>query len=205
MWAGVRPLTTELLPALVLFAVVTLFTPGPNNIMLMTSGLNFGVRRTLPHAAGVVLGFAFMVLMVGLGLGAIFAAWPLLYTIIKFAGAAYLLYLAWKIAHAGPVEGGKAGTPLNFTQAAIFQWVNGKAWVMAVGAVTAYAAVASYPWNAVLIAAVFSVFGVTSSAAWILFGTGLRRIVSDPKSVRVFNWTMAGLLVLSIIPVLLEG
>lgn len=195
----------ELLAALTVFAVVTLFTPGPNNIMLMTSGLNFGIRRTLPHAAGVVAGFGFMVLVVGLGLGAVFSAWPLLYTIVKYVGAAYLLYLAWKIAHAGPAKGEAEGTPLTFLQAAAFQWVNAKAWVMAIGAVTAYAAVTAFPWNAITFATVFSIFGVASSATWVLFGTALRRVVSDPKAVRVFNWLMAALLVASLIPVFLEG
>lgn len=189
-----------------MFAVVTLFTPGPNNIMLMTSGLNFGVQRTLPHAFGVFLGFGFMVLAVGLGLGAVFATYPVLHTVIKYAGVAYLLYLAWKIAHAEPPQkGGEGGTPLTFAEAAAFQWVNGKAWVMAVGAVTAYSAVTVYPWNAGLMAVVFTVLGVASSAVWILFGTGLRRIITSPKAVRIFNWSMAGLLVLSIIPVLLDG
>lgn len=195
----------ELLTALILFAVVMLFTPGPNNIMLMMSGLNFGVRRTLPHAAGVVTGFGFMVLVVGLGLGAVFATMPLLYTVVKFVGAAYLLFLAWKIAHSRPVEGLTRGAPLTFLQAAAFQWVNVKAWVMAVGAVTAYAAITVFPWNAVTFAVVFGTFGTASSATWVLFGTGLRRIVTDPKAVHAFNLAMAALLVASLIPVFLEG
>ena len=200
-----RLLSYELLGALTVFAVVTLFTPGPNNIMLMTSGLNFGVRRTLPHAAGVVAGFGFMVLVVGLGLGAVFSAWPLLYTVVKYVGAAYLLYLAWKIAHAGPAKGEAEGTPLTFLQAAAFQWVNAKAWVMAIGAVTAFAAVTAFPWNAITFAVIFSVLGAASSATWVLFGTALRRVVTDPGTVRIFNWVMAALLVASLIPVFLEG
>ena len=118
-------------------------------------GLNFGFSRTLPHAFGVALGFGFLVLVVGLGLGAVFAAYPAIYSVLKFAGAAYLLYLAWRIAM-GPVAGGGRGRPLTFIEGAAFQWINPKGWVMAIGAVTAYAAIAGFPVNMVLIAALFA-------------------------------------------------
>ena len=195
----------ELLFAFVVFALATLFTPGPNNIMLMTSGLNFGFARTLPHSVGVTLGFSFMVLVVGFGLGALFAAYPLLYQVVKYAGAVYLLYLAWRIANAAGAHGEARGQPFTFLQAAAFQWVNAKAWVMAVGAVTAYAGIAAYPANTLLIAAIFTVLGMISSLTWVLFGTGLKRVVSDPKAVRIFNLVMAVLLAASLIPVFLEG
>src|SRR6185295_8630669 len=144
----------ELLAALALFCVVTLFTPGPNNLMLMTSGLNFGFRRGLPHLLGVSVGFALMVLLVGLGLGAIFERWPLLYAILKYVGAAYMLWLAWQIATASPPQprGESTGRPMGFFNAMAFQWVNPKAWVMAVGAVSTYAAVATFPLNVIVIA-----------------------------------------------------
>src|SRR5262245_35169175 len=124
---------SELLWALLVFVVVTLFTPGPNNAMLMASGLNFGFRRGLPHLWGVALGFAVMVLAVGLGLGALFAAYPAAYTVLKYVGAAYLLYLAWQIASASPHEegGDPRGRPITFLEAAAFQWLNPKGWVMA--------------------------------------------------------------------------
>lgn len=196
-------MSIELLGALVIFAVATLFTPGPNNVMLMASGLNFGFRRTLPHMAGVTLGFGFLVLAVGFGLGAIFTSYPALYTGVKFAGAAYLLYLAWRIANAGAADGEGRASPLTFFQAAAFQWVNLKGWVMAVGAITAYAAVAGYPANIALIAVVFTILGAASSTTWLLFGTVLKPIVTNPRAVRTFNLVMAGLLVLSLIPVFL--
>src|SRR2546430_96088 len=124
----------ELIIAFVVFALASLFTPGPNNLMLMTSGVNYGFTRTLPHALGVAFGFGFLVLVVGIGLGALFAAFPALYTILKFAGAAYLIYLAWLIARSGPAKAsGTRDQPLTFLQAAAFQWVNAKALVMAVG------------------------------------------------------------------------
>jgi threonine/homoserine/homoserine lactone efflux protein len=195
----------ELLGAFVVFAVATLFTPGPNNVMLMASGLNFGFARTLPHLLGVTLGFGFMVLVVGFGLGAIFVSYPAIYTTVKFAGAAYLIYLAWRIATAGTAKGEGGGRPFTFVQAAAFQWVNAKGWVMAIGAVTAYAAVAPYPQNIVLLAGVFMLFGAASSTTWLLFGTALKRVVSDRRSVTIFNRAMAALLVLSLVPVFLEG
>ena len=195
----------SLFAAFVVFAIATLFTPGPNNVMLMTSGVNFGFRRTLPHVLGVDLGFSFMVLMVGLGLGALFAAVPQVYAVLKYAAAAYLLYLAWRIANAGRIKEDGTGRPFTFIQAAAFQWINPKGWIMAVGAVTTYAAVAAYPFNMVLIVAVFLAFGLASSLTWLLFGTALRRIVTDPARVRVFNLAMAVLLALSLVPVFLES
>lgn len=193
----------DLLVALAVFCLVTLFTPGPNNLMLMTSGLNFGVRRGVPHMLGVVLGFSLMVLIVGLGLGAIFEAWPLLYLVLKYAGAAYLLYLAWQIAVSeSPSPGTDSGrSPIGFFQAAAFQWVNPKAWVMAVGAVSTYAAVAPFPLNVIVIAALFGVFGLASSGTWLGFGVALQRLLKDPRAVRAFNFIMALLLVASLYPI----
>lgn len=197
----------DLLVALTVFCLVTLFTPGPNNLMLMTSGLNFGVRRGVPHLLGVVLGFSLMVLIVGLGLGAIFEAWPLLYLVLKYAGGAYLLYLAWQIAVSEPPAPGtdSARNPISFFQAATFQWVNPKAWVMAVGGVSIYAAVAPFPLNVFVIAALFGLFGLASSGTWLGFGAALQRVLKDPRAVRVFNIVMALLLVASLYPIFADG
>ena len=195
----------ELLGAFVVFALVTLFTPGPNNVMLMSTGLNFGFRRALPAAWGVTLGFSFMVLLVGLGLGAVFDAYPAIYTGLKYAGAAYLLFLAWQIATSGPVKGGETrGRPISFLEAVAFQWVNPKGWAMVVGAITTYAGVASFPFNISLMAALFGIFGLASSTTWVLFGTGLRRLITEPRAVRFFNLIMAILLVASLYPILID-
>lgn len=196
----------DLLLALAVFCTVTLFTPGPNNLMLMTSGLNFGFRRGLPHLMGVVLGFSAMVLVVGLGLGAVFEAWPVLYTVLKYAGAAYLLYLAWGIATASPPEsrGESSARPIGFVQAAIFQWVNPKAWVMAVGAISTYASVAPFPLNVMIIASLFGVLGIASSGTWLGFGTALQRVLTAPRAIRVFNIVMALLLVASLYPIIAD-
>ena len=199
-------MSTELLSALLVFVVVTLFTPGPNNAMLLASGLNFGFRRGLPHLWGVALGFAVMVASVGIGLGAVFQAYPAAYTVLKYAGAAYLLYLAWQIATSGPVEDGETrGRPITFLEAAAFQWLNPKGWVMAVGAVSAYAAVAPFPLNVALIASLFGTFGIVSSATWLGFGTGLKRLLRSPRAVRAVNIVMALLLVASLWPILSEA
>jgi threonine/homoserine/homoserine lactone efflux protein len=196
----------QLLLAFIVFAVVMFFTPGPNNIMLLTSGLNFGFRRTLPHLAGVVFGFAFMIAVSGLGLGAVFTAYPLLQTVLKYAGAAYLIYLAVAIALSGPPTPGAAERrrPMTFFGAALFQWINVKGWVMVIGTITAYAAVASYPWNILLQVAVSLLIGWVSCAAWVLCGTSLQSLVKSPVVVRAFNIVMALLLLASLYPVLVE-
>jgi threonine/homoserine/homoserine lactone efflux protein len=199
-------MSIELLAAFLLFAVVMLFTPGPNNIMLMTSGLNFGFARTLPHLLGVSLGFGLMVFLVGIGLGAIFNVYPALYTALKYAAAAYLLYLAWTIGTSGKVkEGGRRGRPLTFLEGAAFQWVNAKGWIIALGAVTTYAALARFPLNVVFLATSFAVLGTASSATWAVFGASLRHFLAEERHVRAFNVVMALLLVASLIPVFAEG
>ena len=196
----------DLFWALLLFVVVTLFTPGPNNAMLMTTGLNFGFRRGQPHLWGVALGFAVMVLAVGLGLGAVFQVYPVAYIALKYAGAAYLLYLAWQIATAGELQEGEAGgRPIGFMEAAAFQWLNPKGWVMAVGAVSTYAVVAPFPFNMLLIAFLFGSLGILSSATWLGFGTGLKRLLTSPAAVRAVNIAMALLLVASLWPILADA
>lgn len=196
-----------LLAAFVLFAAVSLFTPGPNNVMLLSSGVNYGFRRTLPHVAGVTFGFAFMIVVVGLGFGAVFAAFPVLQTILKYAGAAYLVYLAIAIGTTRSLEPGETtgGRPMTFFGAALFQWINAKGWVIAVGTVTAYAAIATYPWNIVLQAVVIVLMGGSSSITWALFGTTLRPLLRSPHALRIFNLAMAALLLASLYPVLVSA
>src|ERR1700733_12389837 len=199
-------MTQPLFIAFVVFAAVMFFTPGPNNVMLLSSGLNYGFRRTLPHVAGIVIGFAFMVGAVGLGLGTIFITYPVLQTILKYAGAAYLVYLAAVIAMSGPVAGqDNARGPMTFLGAAMFQWVNVKGWVMVIGTITAYAAIASFPWN-ILIQVVISLWmGAMSCVVWALFGSALRPWLTSVRVVRVFNIVMAILLLASLFPVFMEA
>ena len=195
-------MTTEILIALAGFALATLFSPGPNNLMLMTSGANFGLRRTVPHLLGVATGFPMMAAAVGLGLGALFHGWPPAETILKVLATVIMLWLAWKIANAAPPKDRESeGRPLTFLQATAFQWVNPKAWVMAIGAMSAYAASGGAP-QVAMVAGVFLGFGLCSALTWTTVGTQLRRILTSPARLRAFNWTMAALLVASLIPML---
>ncbi|HZC96111.1 MAG TPA: LysE family translocator, partial [Bradyrhizobium sp.] len=186
-------MSNSLLIAFVIFATVMFFTPGPNNIMLLSSGLTYGFRPTLPHIAGITLGFAFMVGAVGVGLGTIFIAYPVLQTILKYAGVAYLVYLAAAIAISEPVtaEQDNRRGPMTFWGAAMFQWINAKGWVMVISTITAYAAIASFPWNIAIQVAISLILGAVSCSAWALFGSALRPLLSSRRALRIFNLVMA--------------
>jgi threonine/homoserine/homoserine lactone efflux protein len=192
----------ELLLALLGFAFVTSITPGPNNIMLMTSGANFGFRRSLPHMLGVSLGHSLLVFLTGLGIGAAFRVFPVLDVVLKVAAVAYMLWLAWKILHAAaPGEGAKGGAPLTFVQAAAFQWVNPKGWAMALGATAAYAP-GDTVWAYGLVALVFCSVNLPSVSVWTLAGQGVRQWLTTGGRLRLFNGVMAVLLVASLVPVI---
>ncbi len=195
---------TVLLP-LTLFAFVSSITPGPNNVMLTASGATFGYRRTLPHMLGISVGVAIMLLLVGAGLGTVFEAMPVLYTGLKYLGAAYLLYLAWRIAGAGSVDGAAARSlPFTFLEAAAFQWVNPKAWIMSVGIVATYTPQEGFFQNLIIATLVVSMVNFPSISVWTLFGGVLRRLLRQPRSVQRFNIGMALLLVASLYPIVLE-
>lgn len=195
-------MTPDLLTALMAFAFVSSITPGPNNLMLLASGVNFGFRRTVPHMLGIGIGFTLMVALVGLGLAGIFTAWPPARPVLKIAATAYMLWLAWKIAHAAPPESAqRSARPLTFLQAAAFQWVNPKAWTMALGAIALYAPgqeAAAVLW----VAAVFGMVNLPCVSSWTVLGMALRRALQNPVRLRIFNITMALLLIASLYPVL---
>ncbi|AXI55835.1 LysE family translocator [Sulfitobacter sp. JL08] len=192
----------EILTALAAFCFVSSITPGPNNLMLMASGANFGFRRTIPHMLGVGLGFAFMVVLVGAGLAQVFSQFPVTNTILKIVSVAYLLFLAFKIATAASIKKGvSVGSPMTFMQAALFQWVNPKAWTMAVTAVTVYMPSNTYA-AILLVAAVFGAINLPSVSTWTLLGQQMARILTNPRRLVMFNWSMAALLVASLYPVL---
>jgi threonine/homoserine/homoserine lactone efflux protein len=195
-------MTLETLSALALFAFVTSVTPGPNNLMLMASGANFGFRRTIPHMLGVALGFVLMAFLVGVGLAGLFQTYPLAVTVLEVASVGYMLWLAWKIARAAaPGEREATGNPITFLQAAAFQWVNPKAWAMALTAVTVYAPERSLAAVA-LVAAVFGAINLPSVSVWTVLGQQVRRVLTTGRRLVAFNWTMAVLLVASLAPVL---
>jgi len=192
----------DLLTALIAFAFVSSITPGPNNLMLLASGVNFGFRRTVPHMLGIGIGFTLMVALVGLGLAGVFTAWPPARPALKIAATGYMLWLAWKIAHAAAPEAARNNArPLTFLQAAAFQWVNPKAWTMALGAITLYAPgqeVAAVLW----VAAVFGMVNLPCVSSWTVVGLALKRALHNPVRLRLFNISMAVLLVASLYPVL---
>jgi threonine/homoserine/homoserine lactone efflux protein len=201
-------MSNQLLFAFVVFATVMFFTPGPNNIMLLSSGLTYGFRPTVRHILGITFGFAFMVGAVGIGLGTVFLAYPVLQTILKWGGVAYLVYLAAAIAMAEPVkpeEGGRRKGPMTFMGAAMFQWINAKGWVMVISTITAYAAIAAFPWNIAIQVGISLILGAVSCSAWALFGSALRPLLSSRTAVRTFNIVMALLLLASLIPVFMEA
>ena len=192
----------EQLLAFLAFAFVSSITPGPNNLMLMASGANFGLRRTMPHMLGVGIGFAVMLLLVGAGLSEVFAVVPHASAVLKAVSVCYLLFLAWKIATAAPPEPGQAtGRPMTFVGAAAFQWVNPKAWAMALTSVSVYAPTHTLPVIAT-VAAVFGAVNLPSVSAWTLIGHGMRTLLTKPGRMRAFNVTMSLLLVASLYPIL---
>ena len=184
------------LAALAAFALVSSITPGPNNMMLMASGANFGLRRTVPHALGVGFGFTLMIVLVGVGLMGLFDLFPILNSALKVVSVAYLLWLAWKIANAAAptTDGDPSGKPMTFVQAMLFQWVNPKAWTMALSAIALYAPDRNVA-AVLLVAIVFGIINLPSTSIWAVMGQVLRGWLSSPARLRAFNWTMAALLV----------
>ena len=198
-------MTPDLLLAFVLFAFATAGTPGPNNMMLLASGANFGFRRTILHILGISVGLGVMVVAMGWGLSSVFKTFPVLHEILKWVGAAYMLWLAWKIATAkGINDKAAAGQPMTFLQAAGFQWLNPKAWAMAIGAATTYTPEGSGSQTVLLLAGTFMLVGAPCSAAWAGFGQAMRRFLDKPAVLRTFNVTMAVLLVASLYPLFVE-
>lgn len=195
-------MSLSVLAALTAFAFVTTVTPGPNNLMLMASGANFGFRKTLPHMLGIMVGVSVMVLVVGGGLMALFDTYPLLNKVLQGVSIAYLLWLAWKIANAAPLKASdEKGTPMTFLQAAAFQWVNPKAWAMCLSAITLYAPDRTLL-SVVMVACVFAVVSFPAISVWAWLGLVVRQWLTSPKRNRAFNITMAVLLVGSLYPVL---
>ena len=192
----------EFIIALFIFSTSATITPGPNNIMLMTSGLNFGALKTLPHYLGVCVGFPVMVVLLGLGFGFLFERFPVLHQVIQLIGFLYLLYLSWLIANAAPSTlDAEQVKPLTFFQAVLFQWVNPKAWIMATGAIAAFTSESADIFIGVLIIALtFLVVTFPCSGLWLFFGVWLKKLFKNPAHQKTFNRLMACLLVLSIMP-----
>lgn len=195
-------MTLEILFGLMLFAFASSITPGPNNLMLMASGVNFGFVRSLPHMLGVSLGFVLMAILVGLGVMQLFDAYPITYDILKVLSVLYMLYLAYKIAQSsGNMSGKKISTrPMSFMQAVMFQWVNPKAWSMALTAISVYAPSKSL-YAVALVSLVFGLVNFPCITCWVTLGTKIKHVLREPLSLKIFNYTMATLLVLSLYPI----
>jgi len=203
-------MSLDLLAALAAFALVSSITPGPNNLMLMTSGTHFGFRRTVPHLLGVTGGFVIMTIMIGLGVAGLFTAFPMSFEVLKWASVAYLLYLAWHIATAPPLSERSDAPeldrkPMTFFQAALFQWINPKAWTMALTAVTVYAPKTNPIMGLTVIAVVFGAINLPAVSLWTLLGVQMRRFLSNPQIQRAFNIGAALLLVATLYPVVFGG
>ncbi len=194
--------------------LVSSVTPGPNNTMLMASGVHFGFRRTLAHLMGVQLGFGFMVVAVGLGLHTVLAQFPAFYELVRFAGAAYMVWMAWSLASARPhvavpaaLDDGlhsaqNEAKPLGFWGAVLFQWVNPKAWVMAVTIMSAYVPPGAGLLQIAPLGMLYVALGFPCSSVWVGFGSALRSYLQDAFRMRVFNCSMAAALLLSLYPML---
>lgn len=197
-------LNSSVFLALTLFAVVSSITPGPNNTMILASGVRFGLRRSLPHLAGISLGFGFMLAVVGLGLHAVLHDYPVILDTLRYAGSAYLLWLAYRLVTSPPPTAEATGSaqPMGFWAAAAFQWVNPKAWIMAMTAMTTYLPENAQVWQVLAVAAWFALVNVPCVGAWAGFGNAMRAYLQNPTHLRIFNITMALALVASLFPML---
>ncbi|MBL4806364.1 MAG: LysE family translocator [Rhodobacteraceae bacterium] len=195
-------MTYEIVSALITFAFVSSVTPGPNNLMLLASGVNFGVVRSLPHMIGISTGFVLMSLILGLGLVQLFDRYPSIHLALKILSVAYMLWLAWKIANASAPKTENSGAkPLSIWQAAAFQWVNPKAWAMATTALTVYAPTGDFR-TVAMVSVIFGCVNFPTISFWVILGQNFRKVLSNPRNLRVFNITMALLLVASLWPIL---
>ncbi len=194
---------SALLLPLMAFAIASSITPGPNNLMLLASGVNFGFRRSFPHILGIGIGFMILLVVVGLGVGQALQTYPLLYDALRIISLLYMVWLAWKIATSGPVDNKPdrpSATPMTFVQAALFQWVNPKAWAMAIAAIATYTRPVDYFSSLLWVTLIFGLINLPCVTAWAAFGVGLRHWLQDPVKLKVFNITMALLLVASFLP-----
>ncbi|NOU49258.1 LysE family translocator [Pseudoalteromonas sp. JBTF-M23] len=192
--------------AILLFAISSSITPGPNNVLVMTSGLNFGVKRSMPLLCGICFGFTVMLLIVGIGFMQVFTYFPSLHLVIKTLGVGYLLYLAYLIANSSnAISSSSQPTPLSFLNGALFQWINAKAWIVASGAIAAFTTVnvSSFE-QQITIALIFLFVSFPCVGIWLLFGSVLKRHLTKPRYLICFNYTMSLLLILSVLPVVNE-
>ena len=193
---------------LILFCISSTITPGPNNLMLLLSSINFGIKQSLPHYLGICIGFPVMVFIIGLGLESVFTTYPELHLIIKIIGAVYMLWLAYKIIISSAKKEKKPGSkPLTFIQAALFQWVNPKAWIMAIGAISTYTTVEgnlSLLFQVIIISIIYVVVSFICAGFWLFGGKPVKKVLNNEKHLKIFNLILGSLLVISIIIMIFE-
>jgi len=196
----------DYLLAIILFAISSSVTPGPNNITVMASGVNFGIRKSLPVFTGICLGFALMLFLLGIGFGQLFTEMPYIHVVIKVFGIFYLLYFAYLIATASEItQSNTPRKPLTFLNGILFQWLNAKAWVVATGAIAAFTSVGTdFYTQHLIITLTFLLISFPCVGIWLLFGSTLKHRLKSKRHLQVFNYAMAGLLVLSIVPIIIE-
>ncbi|PCK33000.1 LysE family translocator [Pseudoalteromonas piscicida] len=196
----------DYLIAVTLFAIASSVTPGPNNIMVMTSGVNFGLKRSIPLLSGICIGFSVMLLLAGLGFAALFERFPDLHFILKCVGVVYLLYLAYLIAVSPSDDNSNDNVkPFSFIKGALFQWVNAKAWIVAIGAISTYTSTdADFMSQNLMITCVFLLVSFPCVGIWLVFGSSLKHVLQNKRARKWFNLMMATLLVLSVVPIVLE-
>ncbi len=196
-------MSLEIIFALFIFAFVSSITPGPNNIMLMASGTNFGFQRSIPHILGINIGFSILIFSVGIGLIEIFNLIPLTQIVLKFVCGAYLIYLSYRIAVSSSninKDGERKSKPLSFLQALLFQWVNPKGWTMSLAAISIYSPTNSLS-SIILVTATFSVVNLPCQCLWALLGQQFRRLMTSSNKLKIFNYIMAGLLMLTLVQI----
>lgn len=199
-------MTLSSILSFLIYALVTSITPGPNNIMLASSGITFGFRRSIPHILGIGFGFSLMVFLVGIGIGSILIQHQLVYEFLKLVGIVYLLYLTYQIFKSDAVDKAeRANKPLSFQQAAIFQWVNPKAWVMTLGAVTTYTSSSNTFLVFMCIAILYGLVSIPSVGIWAYVGEKAQYLLNNRKKVHYFNMIMACLLFVSTLNPILES
>lgn len=196
-------MTPEVFASATLFAVAASFTPGPNNAMLLASGVNYGFARTIPHIAGVTIGYAIMFAAVAFGVGQFIFAHPILYLGLQIASAVYLVWLAWRIATAeGEARADGSSKPQTFFEAALFQWINPKGVAAALTASASFIKPETFAEDLAVVSAMIFVVSVTSASTWALFGQALRAVLADPLRRRIFNYLMAAALLVTLWPLL---
>ncbi|NQW15133.1 MAG: LysE family translocator [Rhodobacter sp.] len=197
-------MTLNILLSLIGIALTTSWTPGPNNSMLASSGATYGIRASLPHVFGVMLGFPVMIFLVGLGLGELFQTHPIMEQVLRYVGAAMMLWIAWKIANAAASgSAGAASRPMRFFEAAGFQWINPKGWLAAVAMTSQFVTPENPLITSLIISIVFFFTGLTSTFAWLSFGRSMGRFLNTTHKLRAFNIAMAVILIVFLVVLLL--